>query len=267
MSAGERSVELTRVRRGIARAAREPAVVEEPLETRLDGEPIAVTMRTPGHDLELAIGFLVTEGVIRDVSALAAAAHCAENQNVVEVHTAAGSSGVVPPAPRNVYASSSCGVCGKATLEALRVRAPSLAGDPVRVHASLLAQLPERLRSAQPLFESTGALHAAALLRPDGELLLVREDVGRHNAVDKLVGWAALRGGLPLASHLLLVSGRAGFEIVQKAWVAGIPIVCAISGPSTLAIDVAREGGLTLVAFLRGSDLNVYSHPERIVAG
>jgi FdhD protein len=259
MSEGSREFE---VRRGGAHA-RATVVVEEPLEIRLDGEPVAVTMRTPGHDAELAIGFLVTEAVVPDPSAIATAAHCDQSGNVVEVRSA-DDARLPAVEPRRFYASSSCGVCGKASIEAVRVHTPKLGADQMRVDPALLARLPERLRAAQPLFEATGALHAAGLFDTSGRLLCVREDVGRHNAVDKLVGWAAMHERLPLRGHVLLVSGRASFEIVQKAAVAQIPVVAAISGPSSLAIELARECELTLVAFLRGSEMNVCSSPERL---
>jgi FdhD protein len=239
-------------------------VVEEPLEIRLDARPIAVTMRTPGHDAELALGFLVSEGVLEDPGCVVSVAHCDASENVVEVRVAPGAAGVHPPAERTFVATASCGVCGKATLDLVRVRTPDLRADPTRIPRARLAALPARLRESQPLFESTGALHAAALFDAAGELRCVREDVGRHNAVDKVIGWAAARDRLPLAGHVLVVSGRAGFEIAQKAAVAGIPVLAAISGPSSLAVDLAREVGLTLVAFLRPEGMNVYSAPERI---
>jgi FdhD protein len=238
--------------------------VEEPLEVRLDRQPVAVTMRTPGHDAELALGFLVTEGVIRDARAVLAAESCPGNGNVIEVRTAPDAVGIQRPESRRFYATSSCGICGKASIDAVRVRAPSLHEAAIRVTRSLLRTLPDRLRAAQELFGATGALHAAGLFDSSGELACLREDVGRHNAVDKVIGWAATRGMLPLHDRILLVSGRAGFEIVQKALVGGIPIVAAISGPSSLAVDLAREGGMTLVAFLRGASMNVYSGQHRI---
>lgn len=263
-SAGAEAVSHLRVegRRASERSA--AVVLEDPLEIRLNGEPIAVTMRTPGDDIELGLGFLVTEGVIETPDAIAAAALCDDNPNVLEVHTTPGAAGVHRPEARNFYATSSCGVCGKASIDAVRVRAPGLHADDVRVDASVLAALPERLRGAQTLFRETGSVHAAGLFDAGGDLLCVREDVGRHNAVDKVVGWAALEERLPLRRHVLLVSGRAGFEIAQKALVAGIPILGAISGPSSLAVELTREGGMTLVAFLRGREMSVYSGSERI---
>ena len=261
-SRGQVSVDALRA------GAREPepdaVVVEEPLELRLDGAPLAITMRTPGHDVELAAGFLVTEGVVRDFGALASIAHCDSEGNTVDARTEPGAAGIVRPEPRAFVASSACGVCGKATLDELRKRAPALHGDPTRVPAATLLGLPERLRAAQPLFRATGALHAAALFAPDGALLCAREDVGRHNAVDKVVGWAALEGRLPLRGTVLVISGRAGFEIAQKALVAGIPILAAVSGSTSLAVELARENGLTLAAFVRGESLVLYAAPERI---
>ncbi len=261
MAKGSREFDVRRRGGG----ATELVVVEEPLEIRLDGGPVAVTMRTPGHDAELAVGFLVTEAVVPDAAAIATAAHCDSTENVVDVRTAEDAE-LPPVEPRRFYSSSSCGVCGKASIEAIRVHTQKLGADHTRVDAALLAQLPGRLRAAQPLFESTGALHAAGLFDGEGRLLCAREDVGRHNAVDKIVGWAAMHEKLPLRGHVLVVSGRAGFEIVQKAAVAQIPILAAISGPSSLAIELARECEMTLVAFLRGPDMNVYSAPDRLTS-
>src|SRR5215831_16214001 len=208
---GRRTVDALALRGREARGCDDALVVEEPLEIRLDGEPLAVTMRTPGHDLELAAGFLVTEGVARDFGAVTSLAHCDAEGNTVLARTEAGAPGIVRPEPRAFVASSACGLCGKATLESLRTRAPALHGDPARVTAATLYALPEALRAAQPLFRATGALHAAGLFTTAGTLLCAREDIGRHNAVDKVVGWAALEGRLPLAGHVLVVSGRAGF--------------------------------------------------------
>ena len=258
---------LAHLRLGGAHAGpREGAVVvEEPLEIRLDTRPIAVVMRTPGNDIELVLGFLVTEGIVSDPGVILQAAHCDETRNVVEVRSEPGAPNVHPPAQRNFFASSSCGACGKASIDALRVRAPGLGQNALRVGAERLRGLPGALQNAQDLFGETGSLHGVGLFEADGTPSCVREDVGRHNAVDKVVGWAALNERLPLSAQVLMVSGRVGFEIVQKAWVAGIPIVCAISGPSSLAVELAREAGMTLVAFLRGQEMNVYGAPERIV--
>jgi FdhD protein len=261
---GSKRIEVVALRAGARETRPETIVVEEPLELRLDGAPLAITMRTPGHDIELAAGFLVTEGIVADFGAVSAIAHCDQTRNVVEIRTEPGAAGVRVPEIRHFFASSSCGICGKGTLEALRVLAPALHADGLRVDADLLAALPARLRAAQPLFRETGALHAAALFDAQGALLCAREDVGRHNAVDKVVGWAALENRLPLSETILLASGRLGFEIAQKALVAGIPVLAAISGPSSLAVELARENGMTLVAFLRGDALNIYSGAERI---
>ena len=231
--------------------------VEEPLEIRMDGRPIAVTMRTPGHDEELAVGFLRSEGIA------ALSAHPTDDlaANVIDVDV----DGEVDfeRLSRNFYTSSSCGVCGKGALEAVAVEAPLVESDLV-VPAGLVAQLPDRLREAQPTFAATGGLHATGLFSPVGELLLVREDVGRHNAMDKVVGWAFGQGLLPLSDKVLCVSGRLSFELVQKAAVAGCPVLVAVGAPSTLAVELARDRGVTLCGFVRGGRVNVYSEPERI---
>jgi FdhD protein len=244
---------------------------EEPMEIRAGGpgqEPtsVAVTMRTPGNDFELAAGFLYTEGLLEGRDEIASVAYCelpAEEQayNVVTVRLARPFDGEA--LRRNFFATSSCGVCGKAAIEEVRVACAPLPPGPV-VSDAVVVSLPQALRKAQRVFEQTGGLHAAGLFDVDGQALAVREDVGRHNAVDKLVGWALLDGSLPLSDRVLMVSGRVGFEIVQKAGVAGIPILCAVSAPSSLAVDVAGELGMTVVGFVRGRGFNVYSHPERI---
>lgn len=241
----------------------ETVVVEEPLETRLDGVPIAVTMRTPGNDIELVVGFLLGEGVVASADAVATVAHCDENENVIEVSTRAGAP-VQRPAPRNFYASSSCGVCGKASIDEVRLKLPDRVEDETRVSRRVLSALPDRLQAAQTLFRETGALHAAGLFDVDGNLLALREDVGRHNAVDKVVGGAALEGRWPLHGTVLMVSGRTGFEIAQKAALARIPVLAGISGSSSLAVELARECGMTLVSFVRGTSGVVCSAPERI---
>jgi len=261
---GSAPVDALALRGGAREPLRDQVVVEEPLEIRLDGAPLAITMRTPGHDVELAAGFLVTEGIARDFAAVLSIAHCADDPNAVEVRSEPGAAGIVRPAPRAFAATSACGVCGKATLDELRARAKPLHGDATQVRSEVLCALPERLRAAQPLFRETGALHAAGLFSADGELLCAREDVGRHNAVDKVVGWAALEGGLPLSGTILLASGRAGFEIAQKALVAGIPVLASISGPSSLSVELARENGLALCAFVRGEQFTIYAGAERI---
>jgi FdhD protein len=248
---------------------------EEPLEIRVGpaGQahpPLAVTMRTPGQDLDLAIGFLLTEGIIGRNEDVYTAQLCAgDNEpntyNVVDVALAPH---VAPPQvdpTRNFYTTSSCGVCGKASIEAVRTKsAYDVAADPMRVAARTLIRLPDALRAAQRTFAATGGLHAAGLFTTDGDLVVAREDVGRHNAVDKVVGWAVREGRLPLAGHMLLVSGRASFELTQKASMAGIAMLAAVSAPSTLAADLADEVGVTLVGFLRGTTMNVYTRPDRV---
>ncbi|HEY8450755.1 MAG: formate dehydrogenase accessory sulfurtransferase FdhD [Micromonosporaceae bacterium] len=261
---------------GYATPARpDQLAAEEPLEIRVGPAggphpPLAVTMRTPGDDLDLAIGFLVTEGLIGGAEDVHTAALCAgttepNTYNVVDVTLAPHVPVPTPGVARNFYTTSSCGICGKASIDAVRTRSRyQVADDPVRVAAATLAALPERLRGAQRVFDRTGGLHAAGLFTADGEPVVVREDVGRHNAVDKVVGWAARQGRLPLSGHILLLSGRAGFELAQKAWMAGIPVLAAVSAPSTLAVRLATEAGMTLVGFLRGSTMNVYAGAHRI---
>ena len=250
-------------------------VAEEPLEIRVGvagrpRPPLAVTMRTPGDDLDLAIGFLLTEGIIRTAGDVHTAQLCAGDQeantyNVVDVTLAAGVPAPQVDPARNFYATSSCGVCGKASIDAVRTRSLfDVAADDVRIAPPVLAALPEALREGQRAFNTTGGLHAAGLFTADGQLVCLREDVGRHNAVDKVVGWAVRQGRLPLAGHVLTVSGRASFELCQKAWMAGIPVLAAVSAPSTLAVDLAAEAGLTLVGFLRGQTFNVYAGAQRV---
>jgi FdhD protein len=259
--------------RGSARTTRPDTVAaEEPLEIRLSGTPLAVTMRTPGDDFDLVHGFLVTEGVIGSADDVLGLRYCdsvdpdgRNTYNVVDVDLAAG---VEPPdtaLDRNFYTSSSCGVCGKASIEAIRTRTRyDVAGDPVRVGLATLLALPDRLRAAQQVFDKTGGLHAAGLFTAEGEMVALREDVGRHNAVDKVVGDAVRRGRLPLAGHVLVVSGRASFELTQKAAMAGIPVLAAVSAPSSLAVELAADVGITLVGFLRGDGCNVYTCRERL---
>jgi len=244
---------------------------EEPMEIRAGGPgqeavSVAVTMRTPGNDFELAAGFLLTEGLIGGAADIASVNYCelpADEQqyNVVTVRLA----GSFDPGAvrRNFYATSSCGICGKASRDQVEVRCRPLPAGPVVSRVTLL-RLPNALREAQRIFEQTGGLHAAGLFDPDGRLVSLREDVGRHNAVDKLVGEALLSGVLPLHDRLLLVSGRASFELVQKAAVAGVPLLCAVSAPSSLVVDAAEHLGMTVVGFLRDGGFNVYTHPERI---
>jgi FdhD protein len=243
--------------------------VEEPLEIRVRGRSVAVTMRTPGHDEELAAGFLLAEGLIRerrDVTLIAHSRGTAEPQNIVNVFVAPAVKLDLARLTRHVFASSSCGLCGKASIESVHQHFPPLTSRITVTEKTLLA-LPGRMRRAQPTFTQTGGLHAAAVFDATGELIVAREDIGRHNAVDKVLGHGFLGGKLPFDSHVLLVSGRASFEILQKALAARIPIVCAVSAPSSLAVEFARESGQTLVGFLRGDGMNVYAGAERIVSG
>ena len=252
----------------------ETVAVEEPLEIRVDGAPITVTMRTPGSDFELAQGFLLTEGVIARRDDVETIRYCSgagddglNTYNVLDITTAP-----TVPAPdvdvtRNFYTTSSCGVCGKASLDAVRLNSRYPVGDQVmRIGADVLTAMPDRLRAAQKVFAATGGLHGAALFEAGGALLAAREDIGRHNAVDKVIGWALEDDRLPLHDAVLLVSGRASFELTQKAVMAGIPVLAAVSAPSSLAVDLACESGLTLVAFLRGDSMNIYSRPDRVIA-
>ncbi|MFE6774503.1 formate dehydrogenase accessory sulfurtransferase FdhD [Streptomyces sp. NPDC057702] len=310
---------VVRIRNGKVSTRPDTLVAEEPLEIRLNGKPLAITMRTPGDDFALATGFLVSEGVLALGEELATIAYCAgavapfeetdddgaplawapvpvvagaglsggggrgggalpvargaagargaNTYNVVDVHLAPGVPLPDMTLERNVYTTSSCGLCGKASLDAVRTTARWPVGDPatpVTLSPDVLAALPDRLRAAQRVFDRTGGLHAAALFTAEGELVDVREDVGRHNAVDKLVGRALQQGRLPLSSSVLLVSGRASFELAQKAVMAGIPVLAAVSAPSSLAVDLAEETGLTLIGFLRGADMNVYAGTERV---
>jgi FdhD protein len=249
---------------------------EEPLGIRIDGQAVSLTMRTPGDDIDLAAGFLVSEGVVTSPADIASMRVCDGQRcghdhedgdavgNVVDVTLRPGLT-IRPGLRRAFLTSSACGVCGKASIEDLHVPGRfDLVSDPVRVRADVLAELPDTLRAAQRIFERTGGLHAAGLFSPAGELLVVREDVGRHNAVDKAVGWALQADMLPLTGRILLVSGRASFELVQKAVLAGIPVLAAVSAPSSLAAELAEEAGLTLVGFLRGGSMNVYTGEQRI---
>ncbi len=234
---------------------------------------VAITMRTPGNDFELAAGFLYGEGVVRGAEDIEQVTYCedpaldeARRHNIVNVDLCRGLLPDLDRLERHFYTTSACGVCGKASLEALRLRGCPEIGSGPEVHPNVVRSLPEKLRAGQGIFAATGGLHAAGLFDAAGQLLAVREDVGRHNAVDKLVGWALSAGLLPLRGHVLMVSGRSSFEILQKALMAGVPIVCAVSAPSSLAVSLAREFGITLVGFLRGERFNVYSAPERVGA-
>ncbi len=236
-------------------------MVEEPLEIRLGDEPVAVVMRTPGDDIALAVGFLFSEGILNDPDQVLSVAYCtdveAEAQgNIVRVLAEGADREAFEAARRDVYASSSCGLCGKTTLDAVRLLAPPV--TPISLSAAVVAGIPDALRAGQSLFDATGGLHAAGLFTRDGAARLIREDVGRHNACDKILGSFALREEWPLGGHVLGLSGRASFEMVQKAAMAGIPAIVAVSAPSSLAVDYAAEAGMTLVGFAREGSMNVY---------
>ena len=243
---------------------------EEPLEIQVGATSLAVVMRTPGRDRELALGFLLTEGIISgpdQLISLHAHARTADPEAEDHVVRAVLAPGVAPDLDalrRNLYASSSCGICGKATIESALAHAPPL-DDPARFEAAFFAGLPDPVRARQAVFQRTGGLHAAALFDPVGELLVVREDVGRHNALDKVVGWAVEQRLVPLAGHVLLVSGRISYEVVQKALAARVPVVAAISAPTSLAVALAEKSGIALVAFLRGGRFGLYGDRGRVV--
>ena len=263
------------VKEGRIRVRPDTLATEEPLEIRLISGDVrqtaAVTMRTPGADFELAAGFLYGEGIVRSPEDILKISYCvdadldAEQQyNIVNVKLRGSRDYDLKSLERHFYTTSACGVCGKASLEQLELRGcPTILPGP-NVAAEVIYSLPEKLRKAQGLFEATGGLHAAALFDARGNLVALKEDVGRHNATDKLVGWALLEGRLPLSNHIVMVSGRSSFEILQKCLAAEVPVVCAISAPSSLAVDVARRFGMTLVGFLRGKRFNVYNGHERI---
>ncbi|MHA7239742.1 formate dehydrogenase accessory sulfurtransferase FdhD [Arthrobacter sp. TMS1-12-1] len=266
---------ITKFRVGAQTGRREDVLAgEEPLEIRLDGRAFTVTMRTPGDDFDLVAGFLVSEGVVWEPGQLPSLRYCAgvddngqQTFNVVEAQLRPGVELPDTAMERHVYTSSSCGICGTASIDAVRKSSRfDLHEDASPVDLGILASLPDRLRGSQKLFDRTGGVHAAGLFSAEGELLCLREDVGRHNAVDKVVGWALREGMLPLRGTILQVSGRASFELVQKAQLAGIPVLAAVSAPSSLAADLADDAGLTLVGFSRGTTLNCYSHPDRIAA-
>lgn len=262
---------VLRLRAGAASERVDTLAVEEPMEIRVNGKPLTVTMRTPGDDFDLAVGFLVGEGVLREPGQVREIRYCAgatdEGINTYNVVDLALAADIQLPATleRTFSTTSSCGVCGKASLEAVRTQSFwSVADDALSISPTMLATLPDKLRAAQRVFDSTGGLHAAGLFTPDGELVAVREDVGRHNAVDKVIGDAYRQGRVPLRDTVLMVSGRASFELVQKAAMAGIPLLAAVSAPSSLAVELAEDAGLTLVGFLRGDSMNVYSGRWRV---
>jgi FdhD protein len=264
-----RTYPIGRVDRAGEKSDVDRVTVEEPLEIRVGGQTLAVTMRTPGNDLELAAGFLAAEGIVSSRDEILRIEHCREVRspeeegNVVVVRTTAPASNAIDRARRLLLTTSSCGLCGKGSIEALHGSFPPIVSD-ARLDRAVLVGLPDRLRREQPAFRESGGLHGAGIFSLEGETEIVREDVGRHNAVDKAIGALFLAGRLPLARSVLLVSGRASFEIVQKALAAGLPFVAAVSAPSSLAIDLARESEITLVAFLRDGTFNVYSRGDRL---
>lgn len=274
MAEKSRSVNLTRVSQwddGNVERKDDYLAAEEPLEIRIGDQPLSVTMRTPGHDVELTAGFLFTEGLIQNREQILAIENVepvtddgVKRGNVMRAQLVEEATPDFAKMRRHFFASSSCGICGKASIDAVRSRLLTAPNPEFRVEAELLTSLPDLLRSSQDVFQRTGGLHAAALFDSSGGLLVVREDIGRHNAVDKVIGWALLDHRVPLGNAILLVSGRGGFEIVQKALVAGIPILASVSAPSSLAVQLARELRMTLVGFLRGRRFVIYSGEERI---
>ena len=270
--APERSIELTQVTEwndGNVRSQQDWLAAEEPLEIRIGTTALSVTMRTPGNDLELAVGFLVTEGIIESADQISSlrmgTPKNGGRSNRVEIELK-NSSVDLHDLRRNFASASGCGICGKASIDAIRSSALRQPSTEFRIDPEILCGMPETLRSSQAVFGRTGGLHAAALFCADGQMLEIREDIGRHNAVDKLIGWALLQGRLPLEQKVMLVSGRGGFEIVQKALAAGIPVLASVSAPSSLAVRLARELGLTLIGFLRGRRFVVYAGEFRCIS-
>ena len=266
-----RSLELTQVLEwndGRARRIQDCLAAEEPLEIRVNDASLTVTMRTPGHDLELAAGFLLSEGVIDSLDQIGAlrspAPQPGARSNIVEVELDETSFGL-PGSRRNFYATSSCGICGRASIESIRRKGLRQPRRDFRIAPEILCSLPGRIADYQAVFARTGGLHAAALFDECGQLLALREDIGRHNAVDKLIGWALLNNQIPLSRHVMLVSGRGGFEIIQKSLAAGVPVLASVSAPSSLAVKLAREMNLSLVGFLRGQRFVLYSGESRVV--
>jgi FdhD protein len=267
-----RSVDLTQVSEwedGELRRKDDYLAAEEPLEIRIGGDPLSVTMRTPGHDRELAAGFLLTEGLIQQREQIlrlepAEPQDGTNRGNVIEAALTPDAAPDFAKMKRHFFAASSCGICGKASIDSIRSRLLAAPNSDFRLDAETLVQMPETLHDSQDVFQRTGGLHAAALFDPTGKLLVLREDIGRHNAVDKVIGWALLEGRVPLSDSVLLVSGRGGFEIVQKAIVAGVPVVASVSAPSSLAVQLARELRLTLIGFLRGRRFVLYAGEERV---
>jgi FdhD protein len=267
-----RSVDLTKVSEcddGKLRRKDDYLAAEEPLEIRVGDDPLSVTMRTPGHDRELAAGFLFTEGLIQRREQILKLEN-AEPQdgttrgNVMEAELTPDAAPDFVKMKRHFFAASSCGICGKASIDSIRSRLLAAPNPDFRLDAEILVRMPDALRDAQDVFQRTGGLHAAALFSPQGKLLVLHEDIGRHNAVDKVIGWALLEGLVPLSDSVLLVSGRGGFEIIQKAIVAGVPVLASVSAPSSLAVQLARELRLTLIGFLRGRRFVIYAGEERV---
>jgi len=265
-----RSIRLRRFTAGLSASVRDELAAEEPLEIRVEGRSLAVVMRTPGHDRELAAGFLLTEGIVKSASEIFDITHCVPSGslakgNVIDVGLVRPDSVDLRKLTRHVFTSSSCGICSKTSIDAVLQRRKPLKSR-LRISPELLLALPHELAKHQETFRRTGGLHACALFSKDGTLDLVREDVGRHNALDKLIGWALLEKRLPLAESILLLSGRASFEMMQKAHAAGLSVVAAISAPSSLAVELAKESGQTLVGFLRKQSMNIYAGGARIAA-
>ena len=272
MARKTRGVDLTQVfewDEGKVRRKEDFLAAEEPLEIRVGDEPLSVTMRTPGHDLELAAGFLFTEGLVQEQSQIVALRDDFPEEeknrgNVVRAELAPESAPDFEKVRRHFFAASSCGICGKASIDSVRARTLAPPNPGFILDPEVLVRLPDVLRASQAVFGRTGGLHAAALFNATGELLVLREDIGRHNAVDKVIGWALLENRVPLSESIMLVSGRGGFEIVQKAIVAGTPVVASVSAPSSLAVQLARELSLTLIGFLRGRRFVIYAGEERV---
>jgi FdhD protein len=267
MPAPKRSEEITQVfewKEGVVQRVQDTLAAEEPLEIRIGRHPVSVTMRTPGHDQELAAGFLFTEGILPKPEDLQLLSSLPGSPNEIRAKIAKTASFDPKTLKRHFFANSSCGLCGKATIDAIRARVLHAPNAAFHVTADVLCSLPDKARDAQTVFSRTGGLHAAALFNSEGELLVLREDIGRHNAVDKVIGWAVLQRRIPLGDCVLFASGRGGFEIVQKAIVAGIPVVACVSAPSSLAMQLARRMNQTLVGFLRGRRFVIYSGEERI---
>jgi len=265
----KKNIKIVKITNGEASASRKDVVVtEEPMEIRLvatqERQSIAITMRTPGNDFELAAGFLFAEGVIQNKNDIRALSYCVDKDideeqryNIINVYLNSKTLPDIPSLERHFFTTSACGICGKASLDALELRGLEPL-NPIPIKPEVLTSLPDKLRKAQGLFEQTGGLHAAALFNQEGDLLAIREDVGRHNALDKLIGWAVLEDKLPLNDKILLLSGRSSYELVQKSLSAGIPLLCSVSAPSSLAVDLARRFNMTLVGFLRGESFNLY---------